>query len=74
MVIVTNSGKVHSGIIRQDDGKQIHLMTAEGNLVIIPKDEIDEQSRGRSAMPDDLIKKLSSAELRDLVEFLAQLK
>jgi quinoprotein glucose dehydrogenase len=74
VVIVTESGKVHSGIIRQDDGKQIHLMTAEGSLVLIPKDEIDEQSRGRSAMPDDLIKKLSSSELRDLVEFLAQLK
>jgi len=49
-------------------------MTAEGNVVVIPKDEIEEQVRGRSAMPEDLIKKLSYSELRDLVEFLAQLK
>jgi quinoprotein glucose dehydrogenase len=49
-------------------------MTAEGNFDVIPKNEIDEQARGRSAMPEDLIKKLTTSELRDLVEFLAQLK
>jgi quinoprotein glucose dehydrogenase len=74
VVIVTESGKVHAGIIKEDDGKQIRLMTAEGSVVVVPKDEIEEQSRGRSAMPEDLIKKLTSSELRDLVEFLALLK
>jgi quinoprotein glucose dehydrogenase len=74
VVIVTESGKVHAGIIKEDNGKQVRLMTAEGNVVVIPKAEIDEQVRGRSAMPEDLIKKLSYSELRDLVEFLAQLK
>jgi hypothetical protein len=29
---------------------------------------------GKSSMPEDLIKHLSKAELRDLVEFLATLK
>jgi quinoprotein glucose dehydrogenase len=74
VVIVTESGKVHAGIVKDDDGKQIRLMTAEGNVVVIPRVEIEEQARGRSAMPEDLIKKLSYSELRDLVEFLAQLK
>jgi quinoprotein glucose dehydrogenase len=74
VVIITESGKVHAGIIKEDDGKQVRLMTPEGNVVVIPKAEIDEQARGRSSMPEDLIKKLSYSELRDLVEFLAQLK
>jgi quinoprotein glucose dehydrogenase len=49
-------------------------MTAEGKPLAIPKSEIDEQKRGDSAMPDDLIRMLSKAELRDLVEFLARQK
>lgn len=73
VVIVTESGKVHSGIIREEDDSQVRLMTAEGNIVAIPKTEIEERVRGRSAMPEDLIKKLSRFELRDLVEFLSSL-
>jgi quinoprotein glucose dehydrogenase len=49
-------------------------MTAEGNLVTVPLSEIDERARGKSAMPEDLAKKLSKFELRDLVEYLAGLK
>ena len=74
IVIVTDSGKVLSGIIKEDDGKHVRLMTAEGNVIVIPKTEIEEQVRGHSSMPEDLIKKMSRPELRDLVEFLAGLK
>ena len=49
-------------------------MTAEGVLVSIKKDEIDERRAAKSAMPDDLLQKLTKQELRDLVEFLAGLK
>jgi quinoprotein glucose dehydrogenase len=74
VVLVTESGKVHSGIIKADDGKEVRLMTSEGTIVVIPKSEIEEQVRGHSSMPEDLIKKMSRSELRDLVEFLAGLK
>ncbi len=69
VVLVTESGKVHAGIIKGDDGKDVRLMTAEGTIVVIPKSEIEEQVRGHSSMPEDLIKKMSRSELRDLVEF-----
>ena len=36
--------------------------------------DIEERKLGNSAMPEDLPKKLSRSELRDLVEFLAGLK
>jgi quinoprotein glucose dehydrogenase len=68
VVLVTEGGKVHSGIIKEDDGKQVRLMTAEGNIIVIPKAEIEEQVRGHSSMPEERL------ELRDLVEFLAGLK
>jgi quinoprotein glucose dehydrogenase len=49
-------------------------MTAEGNLVVVPKSQIDERQTGKSAMPEDVAKQLSKSDLRDLVEFLASLK
>jgi quinoprotein glucose dehydrogenase len=49
-------------------------MTAEGNLVKVAKDQIEERARGKSAMPEDIINSLSKSEVRDLVEFLAGLK
>jgi quinoprotein glucose dehydrogenase len=74
IVVVTDSGKVFTGVLKEDDGKQVRLMTAEGTLLVIPKSEIEEQVRGKSAMPEDLIKKLTRFELRDLVEYLANLR
>ncbi|MGQ0637012.1 MAG: PVC-type heme-binding CxxCH protein [Planctomycetaceae bacterium] len=74
VVIATDRGKTYSGVIKQDDGKEVRLITAEGNTIIIAKAEIDEQTRGRSSMPEDLVKKLTRAEVRDLLEFLANLK
>ena len=40
----------------------------------VPKEAIDERKRGPSAMPNDLAKKLTKTDLRDLIEFLANLK
>jgi quinoprotein glucose dehydrogenase len=72
--IMTVDGLVHTGIVKNDDGTTLTLITAEAKLVAIPKADIEDQARGKSAMPEDLIKKMSRRELRDLVEFLAQQK
>jgi quinoprotein glucose dehydrogenase len=71
VVLATSDGKVHSGILRGEDDKEVRLMTAEGKPVTVSKELIEDRRRGPSAMPDDLSKKLSKLELRDLVEFLA---
>ena len=73
-VVATTDGRVHIGVFRSDDGDTLRLVTAEGKPLAIPKAEIEEQKRGDSAMPDDVVKLLSKAELRDLVEFLARQK
>ena len=41
---------------------------------MVPVKDVDSRRTGPSAMPDDLHKKLSRRELRDVVEFLASLK
>lgn len=74
VIVGTNSGSVVAGVFKSEDEKTLRLMTAEAKLIEIPKDEIDERKRGESAMPEELHKKLSLAEIRDLVEFLATLK
>ena len=49
-------------------------MTAAGKVIVVAKSDVDERRPAKSAMPEDVIKKLSKSELRDLVEFLAGLK
>jgi quinoprotein glucose dehydrogenase len=74
LVIATSDGQVQSGILKEDDGKNLRLITPEGKTLTVSKDTIEEQKRGASAMPEDMLKHLSKSELRDLVEYLAGLK
>ena len=74
VIAVMDSGKVYAGTKTSDDGETLNLMLADGTVISLAKDEIDELAKGQSAMPADLIKHLSLADLRDLVEYLAQQK
>ncbi|MBI1312328.1 c-type cytochrome [bacterium] len=74
VIAIMDSGKVYSGIVRSDEGDTLKLMLADGSIVDLKKDEIDETAKGQSAMPADLIKHLSAADLRDLVEYLSRQK
>jgi quinoprotein glucose dehydrogenase len=74
VVLATDDGKVHTGVLRSENDKQVNLVTAEGQPEVILKGSIAERRRGPSAMPADLAQKLSKSELRDLVEYLASLK
>lgn len=67
-------GKTVSGVLRAKDGKGYTIVTAENKVLTIPKDDVDSEKPDKSAMPDDLVKKLSKRELRDMVEFLTTLK
>ena len=74
VVVARTDGTVVTGVLKSEDDKAIRLMTAEAKLIEVPKADVEERKRGASAMPEDLHKKLTKAELRDLVEFLATLK
>jgi quinoprotein glucose dehydrogenase len=74
VVLTLLDGRSVSGILKMENAREVRLMTAEGKLVTVAKDRIDERQAGKSAMPEDLVQKLTKRELRDLVEFLANLK
>ena len=67
-------GRTLSGVLRAKDAKSVTIVTAENKTIVVPRDDIDAERPDKSAMPEDLHKKLSKRELRDLVEFLAGLK
>jgi len=74
VVILDIDGVQHTGILKQEDDKQLTLMTPEAKLIRLAKDKIEARKPGKSSMPEDLLKYVSKSELRDLVEFLASLK
>lgn len=74
VVLTLADDRVVSGIIKAEDKKTVKLVTAEAKELTIPVEDIVARRTGPSAMPDDLHKKLSRRELRDVVEFLSSLK
>jgi quinoprotein glucose dehydrogenase len=74
VVLGMSNGQINVGIIKGEDAREIRLITAEGHIIAVPKNQVEERSRGKSAMPEDIMKFLSKSELRNLVEFLAGLK
>lgn len=74
VLILDSSGNTYTGIIKKESDEKIDLMTAEGKLISLAKQDIEARRPAKSAMPEDLPKKLTKFEVRDLVEFLATLK
>jgi quinoprotein glucose dehydrogenase len=71
---VLTNGQMKSGILKLEDARQVQLMTPEGTLLTVPRADIEERTRGKSAMPEDVIRHLSRYDLRDLVEYLSSLQ
>jgi quinoprotein glucose dehydrogenase len=71
VVVARVDGTILTGVFRGEDETHLRLVTSEGKLIVVPKSEIEERRRGPSAMPEDLYKKLSKSEIRDVVEFLS---
>ena len=67
-------GRTVTGVLKGDDGKEVKVMTAEGKLITVKSEDVDEKKTTKSAMPEDIPAKLTKREIRDLVEFLASLK
>ena len=72
--VVDIDGRVLAGIVRQENDDFIELMLPDGKLERVLQDDIEVRKKGKSAMPQDLIKHLSDRELRDLVAYLKSLK
>ncbi|MFG0333729.1 MAG: glucose dehydrogenase, partial [Maioricimonas sp. JB049] len=73
-VFLLDDGRVVTGIVRGEDEENYRLVSGTGEVLLVPKDEVDERAVGKSGMPADLVKQLSRRDIRDLVAYLLTLK
>lgn len=72
--IETRDGQEWAGTVQRESDTELVLATAEAGVVTVKKADITERRKGLSAMPDGLAEVLPPRDLRDLVEYLSQLK
>ena len=69
--IITDEGRIHTGIIVRETSDAIYLRTAELAEIRLSRQSGEEMSESSvSIMPDGLEKTMSAQELSDLLEFL----
>ena len=70
-VVYTSDGRTLNGFIEEQDKQIVVLKTADGQRLIISRDDIEEiQPIPRSIMPEGILQPLSKQELRDLFAYL----
>lgn len=73
VTLVMSNGQVYGGVIRSETNDEIVLEKPDGAKVTVKVADVEERSQPKSAMPE-MNRNLSARELRDLVEFLTNLK
>jgi putative heme-binding domain-containing protein len=73
VVVVTDEGKVISGVKVRTSDTALILRDAEDQEIAVPLASIEEEKNGSSLMPVGLTDKLTRSELIDLVRFLSVL-
>lgn len=74
VVLELDDGRIVAGILRSENDKQLQLITAEGKTLQVEKSTVVDRSHGKSAMPEDVLKLLTPAEVRDVLEYLTTRK
>ncbi|MEO5804851.1 MAG: c-type cytochrome, partial [Verrucomicrobiota bacterium] len=74
IVVTLKNGTAAAGLVKSEDKNELVLNSPEDGIVRIKKEEIEKRERGLSSMPEGMTKVLTQFELRDLIEFLANLK
>ena len=70
-VILTNHGRILSGLIVDQDPQVVVVKSADGQRTVIPRDEIEDiTATTRSLMPEGLLTPLKEQEIRDLFAYL----
>ncbi len=71
--VLTEDGRVISGLQKSRTETQLQLLLADGTLQTISTDSIDTVQNGRSLMPAGLVDMLKEQDLVDLTRFLIEL-
>lgn len=72
-LIVTDEGRIVTGIPIRESKTEVVLRDAEDREISVPVSSIEEKTDGRSLMPDGAVDSLTRQELVDLVRFLSEL-
>ncbi|HUQ70790.1 MAG TPA: c-type cytochrome, partial [Planctomycetaceae bacterium] len=74
--ITTTNGQVHTGIIvSENGGGDVELGDAQGNILKIPRGQIDERTPSPvSVMPQGLHQRMTPRELAEVISYLEMLK
>ena len=74
VVVTLKSGGTRAGVVKSESATELVLNSLEDGLLKLRVTDIAKRERGLSAMTAELASLLSKRDLRDLVEFLANLK
>ncbi len=69
-----NNGVAYAGLVKNETEDTLELLSPEDGLMKIKKADIKTRARGLSGMLDNMRELLTKREIRDLVEYLAELK
>ncbi|MDA1049704.1 MAG: c-type cytochrome [Planctomycetota bacterium] len=70
-VVFTADGRTLNGFVEEQDNRVVVLKGADGQRLLIPRDEIEEMAAIRtSIMPEGTLKPLNDQQLRDLFAYL----
>ncbi|MBL8862527.1 MAG: HEAT repeat domain-containing protein [Planctomycetes bacterium] len=73
-IVFPFDGEPVEGLVIEDTPERVVLRKADGVQVDFPRAEIEGLKPGLSAMPANLVDHLSREEMRDLIEYLANLR
>lgn len=73
VTLALDDGRVLSGTLKAESEKELELITADGRRHVVPQESVEKRTDPKSPMPA-MDKILSPRDVRDLVEFLAELK
>lgn len=72
-VFQLDSGKVITGVVIDRDDVRVNLRDVNGQTIVVPTADIEEEIEGQSLMPRGLTKFLTREELIDLARFVSEL-
>jgi quinoprotein glucose dehydrogenase len=74
VIVTLKNGAAYAGIIKSENESTLEINSPEEGLLRLKKTDIQSRDKGLSAMPEELGQALSKQDLRDVMEFLSQLK
>jgi quinoprotein glucose dehydrogenase len=74
VTLIMQNGTSLAGIVKSENANELVLNSPEDGNITVKKNEIQSRQRGLSAMPEGISKMLSKQDMRNLLEYLANLK